>query len=84
MDILIYIIIIALGSAFTIIVLDKWGIREWLQVHGSRLISKMAGCTFCLGFWIAVILSIFLSAISGECSYLLIPIFSSPITRFIL
>lgn len=79
-----YCFIVACASAFFLILMDKWGVREMMQIHGNRLISKMAGCTFCLGFWVSVIISVIFAIITLDAVYLVAPIISSPITRYIL
>lgn len=84
MRLLEYSVIIALISAFILILLGKWGVREWIQIHGNKFFSKMADCSFCMGFWISVILSVFFAIITQEVTYLLIPVIASPITRYIL
>lgn len=83
-DYLILILLTALFSAFSINLLKKWGIIEWLQIHGSELISKMAHCDFCLSWWTNLIISIIVAIIIGSWAILLIPFFSTMITRFVL
>lgn len=83
-DYLILILLTALFSAFSINLLKKWGIIEWLQIHGSELISKLAHCDFCLSWWMNVIVSVTIALALGNWIFLLVPFFSTMITRFIL
>lgn len=83
-DYLIIILLTALFSAFTINLLKKWGIIEWLQIHGSELISKMAHCDFCLSWWVNLLTSIALALIIGNWVLLLMPFFGTMLTRYIL
>lgn len=83
-DYLILILLIALFSAFIISLLKKVGIIEWLQIHGSELISKLAHCDFCLSWWMNVIVSVTIALALGNWIFLLVPFFSTMITRFIL
>ena len=78
------VLLVALLSAFIVIVLTKWKIREYIQVHGGNFFGKMADCDFCFGFWIAVLLSVGAAIAVGDCSFLFVPLFSAPITRYIL
>lgn len=83
-DYLTLILLTALFSAFSINLLKKWGVIEWLQIHGSELISKMAHCDFCLSWWMNVLLCAILSVTTGCWHFLVIPFFSTMITRFLL
>lgn len=43
-------------AAYALVLLSKWGVVEWMQVRGSRLVSEMASCGFCLSWWTCVLL----------------------------
>lgn len=75
---------IALGAAFILLLLRKWRITEWVQVHGNDFFSKMFSCDFCLSFWCSVVLSFVLSVFTLEPSYMALPIITTPITRILL
>ena len=79
-----YVIIIALLASFCLILLKKWCVIERMQVKGCDLIAKMANCNFCLSFWICVILSAFAVLVSGNGYLMFVPLFATPITRFLL
>lgn len=81
---LVYTVVVAMLAAFTILLLRKWGVIECMQVHGNDFIAKLASCDFCLSWWAGVLLSILLSLFTGNAVYLLIPLCSTPITRFML
>lgn len=91
-DFAIVVLLTALFSAFEILVLMKWGVIEWLQVHGidakwdkiNDLMSKMAHCNFCLSFWACVLLSLVGFGFTGNGYLLFVPFFSAPLTRYIL
>lgn len=78
------ILLIALTSAFALLLWGKWGFIEWLQVHGSDLISKMAHCDFCLSWWANVLFSVILAISTNDWSILFVPIVATPITRKLL
>ena len=83
-DYIITILLASLISAFFINLAKKWSIIEWLQMHGSELISKMAHCDFCLSWWINVLVGLIVSITTGCWQMLFIPFFSTMITRFLL
>lgn len=83
-EFLCYVVIVALLSAFALTLLRKWGIIEWLQVHGNNLISKLANCDFCLSFWSGLIISLLFIVIVGDLELALIPFCSTMITRNLL
>lgn len=77
-------VVIALIAAFVILLAGKWGLLEWVQIHGNKFFSEMARCNFCLSFWVGLVLSILFAVILGNSIVLLVPIISTPLTRFIL
>lgn len=91
-DFILSILLASLMSAFIILLLTKVGTIEWLQVNGIKakndrlndIVSKLANCHFCLSFWVGVIISIVAALLVGEWQLLLMPIFTAPLTRFIL
>ena len=49
-------ILVSLFVNGLIILLDKWGVIEWLQMRvKSGFIYKMVGCNFCLSHHLALI-----------------------------
>lgn len=91
-----WIAIVALLAAWIITLADKWGIREWLQVHADAIVNKILprydsdffnrlfSCNFCCGWWVAVIISLTLFVITEQWPMLAIPLCSTPITRKLL
>lgn len=82
------IITIALFVAFIILVLNKNGYREIARNFCDKinlsLIAKMLDCDLCFSFWLSLFICLLLTFILRDVSFLLIPIFSTPITRIIL
>lgn len=88
-----WVVVVAWAAAFAVILADKWGIREWLQVHADAIVNKiwprydgdffnrLFTCNFCCGWWVAVIISLTLFVITGQWPMLVIPFCSTPITR---
>lgn len=80
------IIMVALAVAFIVLLLTKTGwryeLRDWFDLKGISLIAKMLDCDFCLCFWASVLLTAFIAF--KEPSLIVIPIYSTPIARFLL
>lgn len=60
------IIILSLFVVFVLILADKWGIRTLMQIKGPEIVSKMARCTFCMGFWTGVCLGVIATVVTGD------------------
>lgn len=75
---------IALIAAFIILLIGKIGLREYVILVAPRLISKLFSCDFCLSFWLAFVLAILAALICGSLIFVVIPLFSTPITRILI
>ena len=81
----VYIVLVALFSAFMMLLLDRTGVRDTIIMEvPSKVLSELFNCDFCLGFWFSAINSISVSVCTGEPIYLVIPFFSTPITRLLV
>lgn len=80
-DYLFVAIAVALVAAFALLLLRKWGVVEWLQVHGNDIISRMAGCDFCLSWWTCLVVSLVVAAISQNGYIVCVSVLATPITR---
>ena len=78
------IVLVALAAAFVVLVMKKWGITEWMQIHGDEYMSKLFGCDLCMSFWTAVILCLPLCMFFDSGLYMFMPVFSTPITRMLV
>lgn len=76
--------IIALTAAFFILLITKLGIRDEIVARAPKLISKLFACDFCLSFWMAEAFCTCLALLTGDYGWLIIPIFSAPLTRIII
>lgn len=79
-----YTVIVALIASFIVLLLSKVGVLEWMQINGSEIISKLAGCHFCLSFWIGLIVAVIFAIITANLILVLVPFCSSPISRMLL
>lgn len=78
------IFIIALISAFTILLITKIGLRDFVIEHGPKLISRMFDCDFCLSFWTSVLVTAGMVLVTKDLSLALVPMLSTPITRILI
>lgn len=80
---LIVAIIIALIVSFVILFITKIGWREKIQVHAPKLISDLFSCTFCLSWWLSLLIAICFVIILGDLRLILASICATPIARYI-
>ena len=78
------IVLVALAAAFVVLLVKKWGINEWMQIHGDKYIAQLFSCDLCMSFWAAVILSMAVALVTDCGIYMAVPIFSTPITRMLV
>ena len=80
-----HIICTALLAAFIILFLGKLGVRDYIVSRCPiTLIAKLFDCDFCLSFWTSCFISLIVAICIGDISVMLIPLFSTPLTRFLL
>ena len=77
-------IVIALASAFFILLISKIGARDFIIEQGPKLLSEMFSCDFCLSFWTSFILAVILALLTLSPGLLVVSFISTPITRFLL
>lgn len=76
--------IVAMLSAWLVLLLKKTGVVEWLQVHGNSFVARLAMCDFCLSWWACVAVSVCALFIAGDVLFLFVPFVATPITRAML
>ena len=79
-----YIIIISLIASFVIMLMRKWGVVEWVQVHGNDFFSKMFSCDFCLSRWVSLTISVIIFLVTRDALVLSAPFGSTMLTRILL
>ena len=70
-------------SAWVVILLRKWGVTEWVQVHGNAFFGKLASCDFCLNWWMAWAIVAVALVVTGEWWLVGVPFFSTVIGRWL-
>lgn len=85
-EVLAMLIVVSLLSLFVIIISEKWGLITAYELHikGRSLFGRRIGelCVFCLGFWIATLITALLVWIYSLTSFFyIVPFCSSPLTK---
>lgn len=78
------IILVSLAAAFIVLLVKKWGLAEWMQVHGDKFLSQLFSCDLCMSFWACVFVSIVVCVVTGEDQWIVVPLFSTPLTRMLV
>ena len=84
MVVLVKSVCVALLAAWVLLLLTKWGVVEWLQVHGDEFVSRAAGCSFCLSWWTCVALCTCAWLYDGDIRWAVVPFMATPITRMMV
>lgn len=80
----IFSVVIACVATFLVILLDKFGVTEYMQVHGNDFFSQLARCSFCLCWWVSVVITVVVIIATGDASIALSPFVSTIIARHLL
>ena len=81
-DIVCWCIVVGLLAAWMLTLADKWGIREYAQVHAPcDFLYKLFMCNFCTAWWLNVVICLSLLLITGKWGMLVVPFVSTMITR---
>ena len=84
MSVLHQIVIVALVTAFTILLISRIGLRDFIIIRSSKPISKLFSCDFCLCFWIGLTITLIAHFIVGWPFTFILPACSTPIARYLL
>lgn len=77
-------VMVALAAAFVVLLLKKWGIAEWYQVHGDGFTSRLFSCDLCMSFWVSFVMACTVAAVTGDWVFYSVPVFSTPISRMLV
>lgn len=72
-------VVVALASAFALMLANKWRIIEWMQVHTNGVLHDLVSCHFCTTFWACVIIVAVAVPLTGYLPALVCPILATPI-----
>lgn len=75
---------VALIAAFGVLLMKKWGIAEYFQVHGNRFFSQLFSCDLCMSFWTCLVLSVLLAVVTSEPLMIAFAFPATPVTRMLV
>lgn len=78
------IVMIALVAAFVVLLVKKWGLAEWMQIHGDDVTSKLFSCDLCMGFWANFIITVIVMCVTDDALLIVTPLIATPITRMLV
>ena len=78
------VVMVALLAAFVVLLVKKWGIAEYCQVHGSDFVSRLFSCDLCMSFWACVFVSLVATVALGDVRMMAVPFMAMPITRMLV
>ena len=76
--------LVALMAAFIVLLVKKWGIAEWMQIHGDKYLSKLFSCDLCMSFWAAMCVCLVLMCWNNDNTLIFVPMFTTPISRMLV
>lgn len=76
--------LVALMAAFIVLLVKKWGIAEWMQIHGDKYLSKLFSCDLCMSFWAAMAVCLVLMCWNNDNTLIFVPMFTTPISRMLV
>ncbi len=75
-------VIVALIVSFVIIVSEKLDFTAYIASRvKDRTLNMLLSCYFCLGFWLSLLISVFISIFTGRVEDLFICVLSSVLIR---
>ena len=77
-------VFVALLAAMMVLLVKKWGIAEWMQIHGDKFLSRLFSCDLCMSFWAAMCFALAVVSIHDDALWLLLPFLTTPITRMLV
>lgn len=78
------VVLVALLAAFVVLLVKKWGIAEYCQIHGNDFVAKLFSCDLCMSFWACVIISVVATVALGNVRMMAVPFMAMPITRMLV
>ena len=76
--------LVALMAAFIVLLVKKWGWAEWMQIHGDKYLSKLFSCDLCMSFWAGLFISFAFVMWYDDPIYMIMPVFTTPLTRMLV
>lgn len=83
-ELLCIVVLVALLASTIVLLLKKWGLAEWMQVHGDKVLSELFSCDLCMTFWAGTLVWIVLACIFDNPMMVLCGFLSCPISRMMV
>ena len=77
-------VFVALLAAMMVLLVKKWGIAEWMQIHGDKFLSSLFSCDLCMSFWAAMCFAVVLCCYMDSPEWIFLPFLTTPITRMLV
>lgn len=68
-------------TSWVVLLLKKWGIRNWVMTHGNDFFYKLADCDYCLNWWLSWAVTVPVVLESCHWWLLLVPFCSTTVGR---
>lgn len=81
MRVILIVVMIALLAAFVVLLLKKVGVIEAGQIYGSRLVSELCHCDFCLSWWACLFIAVVIAITETDFCVVFYAMMATPITR---
>lgn len=75
------VVMVALLAAFVVLLLKKLGVIEAGQIYGSRLVSELCSCDFCLSWWACLFIAVVIAITESDFTAVFAAMMATPITR---
>jgi len=75
---------VALLAAMMVLLVKKWGVAEWIQIHGDKFLSELFSCDLCMSFWAAMCFAVVLCCVYDDAGWLLLPFLTTSVTRMLV
>jgi len=70
-------------TSWVVILMKKWGVIEWVQVHGNAFFDKLVSCDYCLNWWLSWCVVVVALVVTDEWWLVGVPFFSTTIGRLL-
>lgn len=84
MEFMIWVVLISNVAAWLLTLLSKWGVIEWVQVHGNEFFHKMFSCWYCLCWWTSWVFCLVGFMSTWDWQFLIMPFFTTTMAKKLL
>ena len=78
------VVLVSLLAAFVVLLVKKWGLAEWMQIHCDKFSSQLFSCDLCMSFWASVMICCLACCFVSDWHIVFVPLCSTPITRMLV